>query len=397
MRPRLLVGILALSSALSFAQGTADGGVTADAGVTTVTAALGEGATVRSGDFSLNVRGRIQLQATVLVPTEGSTAIRSNTFTVRRARLVLRGELPWHLSWLMQLGFAGADLEADAPNPLRDLYVQWNRWRDLSVRAGQMKVPFDVQYTFSAAYLQLVDRSLATSELDLDRDVGLVIYSDDLFGLGQHLRYAIGVWQGDGRNRIGTNIGLLYSARVRFSLFAPMDDQVEGDLARSPRFRLAIGGAVARNNATNRPRSTFGTPYRLPGGFDYTHATGDVHLKWYGFSLLGELYWRQADTNTRSGLLSGATLTEVSRSGWGWFVQAGGFATPWLEFSARYGDLQPIGATDSAFLRTREIGGGANFFLSRHDLKLQADYFWIDDGRGGNGRHQVRVIGQLFF
>ena len=397
MRPRLLVGLLVLGSTLSFAQDAADGGVAADAGVATVTAALGEGVTVRSGEFSLNVRGRIQLLATVLVPTGGSTAVRSNTFTVRRARLILKGELPWNLSWLMQLGFAGADLEADAPNPLRDLYVQWRRWRDLSVRAGQMKVPFDVQYTFSSAYLQLVDRSLATSELDLDRDVGLVIYSDDLFGLGQRLRYAIGVWQGDGRNRIGTNIGLLFSARVRVSLFAPMDDQVEGDLARSPKFRLAIGGGVARNNAANRPRSTFGTPYRLPGGFDYTHATGDVHLKWHGFSLLGELYWRQADTDTRTGIVSGAGLTEVSRSGWGWFVQAGGFATPWLEFSARYGDLQPIGATDSAFLRTREIGGGANFFLSKHDLKLQADYFWIDDGQGGNGRHQVRVIAQLFF
>ena len=372
-----------------------------DAGVEapkfTLSAKLGEGVTFRSGDYSLNLRGRVQVQAMALVPTEGSTATRANTLTVRRARLNLKGELPYHLSWALQLGFAGNDLEADAPNPLRDFYVTWNRWRDLSVRGGQMKVPFDVQRVVSSANLQMVDRSAATLELNLDRDVGLVLFSDDLFGWGQRLRYAIGVWQGDGRNRIGTNIGLLYSARLRFSPFGALDDKLEGDLERSSKFRLAIGGGVARNIASNRPRSTSGTPFKLPGGFDLTHATGDVHLKWYGLSLLGELYWRQADTDSRTGTVSGATLTEYSRSGWGWFVQAGGFVTPWLEFTGRYGDLQPLGMTDPTFTRTREVGGGANFFLFKHDLKLQADYFWLDDGTGHNGRHQVRVIAQLFF
>ncbi|MFT3707688.1 MAG: porin [Archangium sp.] len=360
-------------------------------------AKFGEGVTVRSGDFSVNVRGRFQLQATALVPTEGSTFQRSNQFVVRRARLLLKGEMPWHLSWTLHLGFSANDLEADAPNPIRDLYVQWTWLRDLSLRVGQMKVPFDVQRVVSSSSLQMVDRSAATLELNLDRDVGVQLYSDDLFGLGQRFRYSLGVWQGDGRNRFGQNIGLLYTARIRISPFGAIEDKVEGDIERSSKFRLAIGGGAARNIGSSRPRSTTGTPYLLKGGFDYTHATGDLHVKWNGLSLLAEIYWRQADLESRTGLSGGNMITEYSRSGWGWFAQAGGFVTNWLEFTARYGDLQPIGTTDPAFTRIREIGGGVNFFILKHDLKIQSDYFWLDDGTGHNGRHQIRVIAQLYF
>lgn len=416
MSLRSLARLVAVLSSLSFAQDL-DAGVppppapaVVDAGVpdrfsATVQAKFGEGVTFKSGDVTLQLRGRVQAQALVVVPGEGSTAHRQNALMVRRARLALKGELPWHLSFNLQLAFANLDMEADAPNVLRDFNVTWAPLRDVSLRFGQMKVPFDVQRVVSSSSLQLVDRSTVTGELNLDRDVGLVLFSDDLFGLGQRLRYAIGVFGGDGRNRIGTNVGLLYAARIRVSPFGAFDDKVEGDPDRDPRFRLAIGAGVARNVATNRPRSTTGTPYRL-ATFDYNHATGDVHAKWRGLSLLAEVYVRQADlwkdeagndVASKSGVVSGVSITEFSRSAWGWFVQGGGYVTPWLELVARYGDLQPLGVTDPSLARVREVGGGFNLMFFKHDLKLQTDVFWLDDGRGNNGRVQVRVQAQVYF
>ena len=355
-------------------------------------AKMGEGVTVRSGEYSVNLRGRFQLQGAALVPTEDSTAVRSNSIAIRRARLVLKGELPHHLSWVLHLGFSPNDLEADAPNPVRDLYLQWNGWRDLSVRLGQMKVPFDVQRWVSSSSLTMVDRSLVTIELNLDRDIGLLVYSDDLFGLGKRLSYALGVWQGDGRNRIGTNVGLLYTARVRFSPLGAIDDKVEDDVTRSESPRFSVGASVGRNIATPRPRSTQGTPFQK-AVFDYTHAECDVFAKWKGVSVLGQVYLRDADQDSRTT----STVTEYSRSAWGWFAQAGVYATDWLEFTGRYGDLRPLAGTDPTLTRTREIGGGFNLLFLKHDLKLQADYFWLDDGKGGNGRHQVRLLAQLYF
>ena len=372
-----------------------------------VAARLGEGVTVKSGDFKLQLRGRMQAQALAVIPGENSSAERQNALFIRRARIQLKGEFPWKLSFVMQLAFAPLDMEAHEPNVLRDLYAGWAPLRDLSLRFGQMKVPFDVQRVVSSSSLQFVDRSLVVAELNLDRDVGLVAYSDDFLGLGQRLRYALGVFGGDGRNRIGTNVGLLYVGRIRYAPLGPIDDKIEGDPDRDRRPRLAFGVAAARNVATNRPRSTTGTPYSLDDTrVSYTHATGDVNFKWYGVSLLSSIYWRQADlqidpatgsmTAAHNGLVDGTSVTEYSRSGWGWFVQAGGYVTDWLELAARYGELRPLGPTDPRFTRQREIGGSLNFMVQKHDLKLQTDCFWIDDGLGNNGRLQIRMQAQIY-
>lgn len=401
--------LLGLALVLMASLPESDGGVVTespDAGAplpVEVAVKLGDGLTVKVGEVKFQLRGRMQVQALSVIPGEDSTAVRQNAILVRRARVSLKGDLPFHLSFVLQLAFSPLDMEPDQPNVLRDLYGVWAPFRDVSFRIGQMKVPFDVQRVVSSSSLQLVDRSIVTGELNLDRDVGLIVFSDDFLGLGQRLRYAVGIFGGDGRNRIGTNVGLLYTARIRYAPFGAIDDRVEGDPDRDARPRLAFGVAGARNVATNRPRSTTGIPYALTSSlFSYTHATGDVHFKWYGLSLLSSVYFRQADLNaegsaSNSALVNGATLTEYSRSGWGWFVQAGGYVTDWLEIVARYGDLRPMGPSDPKFTRQREVGGGINLMFQKHDLKLQTDCFWLDDGFGNNGRVQLRMQAQIHF
>lgn len=363
---------------------------------TRVKAGFGEGVTVQHGPFKLNLRGRMQLQGFAVVPTEGSSAHRANGIMVRRARLALKTELPYELSLHLQLAFSNLDMEPDLPNVLRDFYGEWRRFRDVSVRFGQGKVQYGVERVISSSAQQFVDRSVVVGEFNLDRDVGLTLFSDDLFGWGGRLQYAVSVFGGDGRNRIGTNQGLLYAARLRVSPFGKFDEKWEGDPDRSDRVRLGLGGGVAYNVMTNRPRSTTSTPY-VANTFDYLHAGADLVFKWKGFSLAGELMWRQADALSKAGTYKGASVTEFSRPGFGWFAQAGYYALPWLEVAARYGDVRPADGADPKFTRTREIGGTVNFMAKKHDLKLQADYFWLDDGNFGDGRHQVRVQAQIFF
>ncbi len=196
-------------------------------------------------------------------------------------------------------------------------------------------------------------------------------------------------------------------ARVRFSPTGEFNDKAEGDVERDRRVRFAVGGAIARNEATMRPRSTTGLPYVLADSLhSYTHAAADVHFKWYGFSLLSQFFWRQADLRvdaagglsaSRTGLVNGAPVTEYSRSALGYFVQAGGYVVDWLELVARYGELYPLGPTDPELRRQREVGGGFNLMLWKHDLKVACDVFWLDDGRGGDGRVQVRTQLQMYF
>jgi hypothetical protein len=220
-------------------------------------------------------------------------------------------------------------------------------------------------------------------------------FSDDLFGWGGRLGYAAAVFGGQGRNRVVAvaNPVFMWTGRISLRPMGPFDDDSEGDVARSTTPHLAIGLAAAYNGSTWRQRSTNGMLFLLPGGFKYTNLAADIVFKFGGFSLLAEGLYRQADRDSRSGTkdvndkaikdLSGAAITspitEFSRSGWGYTVQAAFMATKELEFVARWNQLRWLGATDPDLISTiirqgREVTVGFNVYLNGHLFKVQANY-----------------------
>ena len=169
----------------------------------TVDVGLGRGVTIRSADdeVSLNLRARIQVRSTVIGGT-GENQDPLSEISIRRARLVLQGNaLGPTLTYYLQLSFANLENEADLRVPLRDAYVTWAPSKSVNVRLGQMKVPFSRQRVTSSSALQMVDRSIVVTELNLDRDVGLQLFSRALFG--GKVGYTLGLFGGEGRNRLG--------------------------------------------------------------------------------------------------------------------------------------------------------------------------------------------------
>jgi hypothetical protein len=362
-----------------------------------VEAGLGRGVTIRStdGQTSLNIRARIQIRGTVSGASDDEQSATSE-ISVRRMRLVFQGNASGPtLTYYVQLAFANLDTEADLRLPLRDAYVTWVPARAVNLRAGQMKVPFSRQRVVSSSALQIVDRSVVVSELNLDRDVGLQMFSRDLLGTGR-LGYSLGIFGGEGRNRLGRAAGLLYAARIEVWPTGAFDDSVESDFQRGPQWRAALGASVGYNQNTNRPRSTTGTP--LPAGdFDYTHAGIDATVRKHGWSLTSELMYRRADRDALALVVGGAPVTVRSRSGWGAYVQGGRMVTSRVELAARYGRLQRSPGADADFLTVREIGAGAGYFVAGNNLKIQGDYFRLTEPAAAGPVHQMRVQFQLFF
>ncbi|MFN0061894.1 MAG: porin [Myxococcaceae bacterium] len=351
--------------------------------------------TVRtSGDrFRVNLRARIQAQANTSFPAPGGAdSFRADQFLIRRARIALRASYDEAWELYVQLGVATSDVDPEAPSILRDGVITWKGLRDLNIRAGQTKIPFDRQRLTSSSALQMVDRSLITGELNIDRDVGIQATSDDFLGLGGRLHYALGVFGGDGRNRIVTRPGLLYVAKASYRPFGSFDE-TESDLAFEPSPKVAVSIAGARNIRSSRERSTIGPVYRL-GTVNYWHAMMDAQLKWRGFSFLAAALIRRADnaliTNDALG------LWEFSRSGWGYFAQSGYLFLTRFEVVARFGELRPFDDMPG-FSLTREIGAGLNWYAMKHNLKIQVDYHYVYFPGGPGGRHQARVQGQMYF
>jgi hypothetical protein len=369
-----------------------------------VSAEPGKGFTVASGDgnYSMNIIGRIVPRET-LVENDGKW---TNELNLRTIRLTFQGNvLTPHVKYQLQLAIAGNDIERDtgvakeavAPSVVLDAWIGYERWRDLNFRVGQLYVPFDRARTTREFALQLVDRQLAVNELSLDRDIGVYLYSADLFGTS-FLSYYLGFWGGDGRNRVAaTRPGFLYTARVSVRPFGPFDDDIEGDLDRLDKPRLAIGGGFAYNTRTDRPRSTLGVPLTL-GTFNYLHAAGDLVFKYAGFSLFGEVLFRNnTGEDSKTGLDSkGAALTEWSRSSWGYFAQVAYMLTSIFEVAVRWGEVRTIGETDPKLVtfvaeQGRELGGGLSAYLNGHRFKVQLDYFYLFGDEFSEGRHQTRL------
>jgi len=362
----------------------------------TVTAEPGKGIVVKAADgrYSFGVRARIQLRSSFVHFGDSDT---SET-QVRTVRLIVAGHvLSPDIRYTVQLAFGGNDFDTGSSSPIFDAYVDYTRFRDVNIRVGQFFVPFDRARTIREFALQFVDRQLAVRELNLDRDVGVMLSSSNLFGLSELLSYNFFLGGGDGRNRFTAYAaGPITSLRFTVRPFGAFDDDQEADLTRSDKPRLAVGVAGAYNYRTSRAQSTIGTAFTV-GHVNYTHLAADAVFKYRGFSLLTEALWRKANTDVIEREAANGTLTrEPTRSGHGYFVQAGYMVNKELEVTARWDKLFSRGPTDPQLVQLvrtqgKQLGGGLNLYLNGHAFKVQSDYFYIFGSPDGDPRHQVRL------
>lgn len=328
--------------------------------------------------FSLALRLRGQLLYTASVNGEGQAA--EHSFRVRRARLQLLGHVfGRHNKYKAELGFSPADgsVNGQGPSltPLLDWYAEFDYVRDLTLRLGQYKVPFNRQRVISSGDLQLVDRAMAQGEFHLDRDIGMHLSSPDIGGLGLFKYYA-GVWMNEGRDanelRAYDN---MYIARLEVLPLGMFEDYKESDLKRHRKPALSLGAAYAFLDDASLDRGIVGSPPEDGGTTDLHVLTADVLFKFRGVSLQGEFYYRHGLRNAR------ADAVAPARNGLGWFVQGGYLlAGIPLEVAARYSETRPEDA-DSRLAEAHEAGAGLSWYPGGHPLKLQADYFrtWTED------------------
>ena len=346
-------------------------------------AGLGRGVSLKAedGSFEFQARARLQLRAQATVDDDDENLeqrLRPELF-VRRARVVFGGRvLHDTFQWQVQLGVSQNDVEQDLPIIVRDAYVAWNAPLRLSVRVGQMKVPFDRQRLTSSSAQQFTERSRVVNELNLDRDIGLQLIHSHL--LDGTLAVQLGVFGGDGRNRPVATASMLSVARVQLSPLGAFDDLVEGDFARGEAPRLAIAAAAAFNVNSTRDESTHGTVLDVEagGGIDYAHATVDAVFKWRGVSAM-------ASGLVRLAVDDGNAAVAIARSAAGGVAQVGIVVVDGLELVGRGAVTVPfvVDVNNEAGFAARgvewESTVGTNFFFAGHDLKLQLDAGVVGD------------------
>jgi phosphate-selective porin OprO/OprP len=270
----------------------------------------GTGLSVETKDrrFSLVFQSMVQLQMNVHhtpgVPAMGDTSATAAkndlSLVFRRARVWFSGNLfTPHIKYRITLTFSPVELGykngAITRSPILDWFFTFDRVRDATVVVGQYKVPYNHQRMAKIAELQFVDRSGASNEFTMDRDIGFDVRSKDLAGLGK-LRYYAGVYLGDGIALYGpSDFGLAYLARVEVLPFGQYDDLAESDLDRTLRRpRMLLGAAYSYIDRDPHDTHGFAGVIPLDGGKTTTHnATADLSFKYGGFAFEGGFFFRQ--------------------------------------------------------------------------------------------------------
>lgn len=376
----------------------------------------GTGLVVASADgrFSLQFNAFGQVQTSILhVPDQPATmsaaAVPGHTdlnVQLRRARFTLTGNMfTPNIKYRVQFSFAPAEMlfKDGVPHrsPLLDWFFTFDRFRDATLVVGQYKVPYNHQRMLRVTDMQFVDRSSANFEFTADRDVGLDLRSKDLGGLGK-LRYYLGVYLGDGVSKYGaSNFGLMYVGRFEVLPFGNYDDLTEGDLDRSTKPRMLIGGAYSFIDKDPHINHGFGSALWADGGTASTHnATGDLSFKIAGFSLESAFFWRTGWRQPGAAVdaMGNPIAAAPARSGLGYFAQIG-YLIPKvpLELGARFGQIRGSRRVDTSLPDQTEVGGVFNYYIARHSVKLQLDYLRLYSSAQVAPSDQVRLQLQAMF
>ncbi|MDJ0765027.1 MAG: porin [Myxococcota bacterium] len=266
-----------------------------------------------------------------------------------------------------------------------DVYAVYAPFSALRIKAGQFKVPFDVETSFDANWLTFPARSLMTRAYprwgegeanagpgtpafdgsyeiqrasSFGRDLGLEISGSIA---NQVFKYAVGVFNGSGGSVANDNRDVLVALRFASDPLGPMTRGMS-DLTPSKRPLLSIGGAFAYDLPAHQSAGNPGSTYNSSD----VNLTGDVHFKWQGVSALGAVFYRQAD--------HGAVMADKEPiDTLGMMVQFAYFnASAKLEPAYRYSVFDPD--LDVADDHVHEHSLGLSYYPYKDNLKVQVQY-----------------------
>jgi len=163
-----------------------------------------------------------------------------DSFSLRRARLSLAGDVIKNLKFKVQLDFV------KSPS-LLDAIVEYEPSKAAGLRVGQFTVPFSLENVTPTPDVDTVNRSLVEESLApgrdnsaSGRDVGIAVY-----GTWSFLEYTAGLFNGAGINKSDTNDHKDFSGRVVVHPFKFL--ALGGSLYRGKQSASSTAPLVTRN------------------------------------------------------------------------------------------------------------------------------------------------------
>lgn len=332
-------------------------------------------------DGAIRMLNRVQLRWTERMPDDKNVnADEGGEFRIRRAKTELTG---WvfseHLTYELQLSWAGPEPGASTQTALEDLVLSWDASKDgrFKVTGGQFKVPLGRQEMTSSGRLQFCDRDILSLEFTRGRDVGVQFEGALMEG---KIEYMAGIFNGNPASHLGNdNDKYQYNARVMFEPWGKVG-YAEGDFESADKPLLAVAAQFEHND--QRRRGTSVTPSFDPKTVIFG---GDVAFKYKGFSSFVEFFLRQREPARGSSYDSNGIHGQA-----GYFI-----LRDRLETAVRYARWDPSDLVANNL--QSEWGVAVNYFIRKHGLKLQSDFREIENKVRATKDRELRVQAQVMF
>ncbi len=344
--------------------------------------------------YRLKINGWGQLRHTLFKSADSSPDL--NQMQLKRARIILSGNaFSSDLTYFFQL-----DGRSNAGDDVRildyhfDYDLAHNVWgctpRTLGIKAGLYKMPFSLARQLSGKELEFADRSMSSIFFDVNRSLGAGIYGTTN-SLPLPLNWELAMFNGlvTGGAETGSSGTLdnnnAFSGRI---FLYPSGDWGPGELADlTYHHSLAtrVGGAFAVTTIDRAGSTEFASLRAVDSGlqfstllpadvesYDVAQYSMDASLKYRGYSLTGEYYFRNVTG------FHGNNIPNLFDHGF--WLQGGTFVIPKkLELLSRWsrvsGNSGTLGVANQS---SDEFAGGLVWYFHEQNLKLTTDATYIN-------------------
>lgn len=348
----------------------------------TTTVSWKDGKTTIEGDkAALILSNRVQVRYTHAQPGDpnGPSSTESKgSFRIRRAKTKFEGWIynKW-LTYDLQLNWA------DTSSSLEDAALNYDVTKGaklLQIKGGQFKVPFRRQELTSSGRQQFVDLSILAEQYARSRDIGVQLWGQTPAGA---IEWRAGIFNGAGRNKTtNDNDKLQFNGRITWNIMGDVGYS-ECDFETTDKPMMALAVAYEANNAQG---STTGDDA------DRESFGSDFVFKYRGLSVFSEYFRRVSEPEIAADFDTEGYVAQV-----GYFVYR-----RTVELALRWASIDPSDQTTASGVplandHLYERGVAVNWFMNKHNLKLQADYRQVENEATDQTLDEARLQMQFIF
>jgi len=366
------------------------------AALATPTIANAGGITFKDGDKYLKVGGRLQMQYYQSNPDGGDT---TDELFFRRLRPYIEGST--HKDWKAKIQWDMGKAERDNEIAIKDAYFQYKGMSKAKITIGNTKFPFSREALTSSKYQQLVERTFVGDHNygTPDRNLGVHIKGNTeskkiTWGVSgtvasidpdvKKLDFDTPVNRND-----DFNDGFMVGGRVDFHPFGKLKFS-QGDFSGKTKASVGVAAYSWNNDGDN---NTYILQPKA-GKADVDSVTGleiSGAFRAAGFSIDAQYNSFDAstvDNGVNDGLYTNGTTTLTNAA-----VEGGYMFNNTIELIAAY-QTQDADGYATSWNRTSV---GANWFINKHDTKVQLTYRKGENLKGVKNADEDEVYLQTQF